>query len=197
MGGFSPPWKGKYKMSKGKKIVVFGCDNTGKTTLCNDLLEEFNDYGGLSGKTVLAKSIGPNKTKKQYIQFMEAFLNSNDNVIFERFPLIEEVVYGNILRGKNIFDSEDGDMIYRCFNCVDLYIFCYPGLLNILNFGKREQMEGVIENSIDIINGFNRVVELLLKQGFDVMEYNYQIHGNGIPNQWFVENIVRRLEHKR
>ena len=155
---------------KNKKIVVFGCDNTGKTTLCNYLKKIYDEEKDIEGKIEIAKSIGPNKTKQEYIDFMEKELNKENSVIFDRFPVIEEYTCGNILRGENIFD---GDIIVPFLEKVDVFVFCYPGLFKTLNWGNREQMNGIKENAVDLINAYTLMAYMLKSLGYNVIEYNY------------------------
>ena len=159
-----------------KKIVVFGCDNTGKTTLCNYIKDRFEKTHDVkeeySDKIYIAKSIGPNKTVDEYIDFMKDELLNGNNVIFDRFPVIEEYTCGNVLRHKNIFE---GELVTPFFKMVNVFIFCYPGLFNTLNWGEREQMDGVKENAVDLINAYNLMAYTLKSLGYNVIEYNYKV----------------------
>ena len=157
-----------------KKIVVFGCDNTGKTTLCNYIKDRFEHdvKEECSDKIYIAKSIGPNKTVDEYIDFMKDELLNEDNVIFDRFPIIEEYTCGNVLRHKNIFE---GELVVPFFKMVNVFVFCYPGLFNTLNWGEREQMDGVKENAVDLINSYNLMAYTLKSFGYNVIEYNYKV----------------------
>ncbi len=166
---------------RGLKIVVFGCDNSGKTTLCNDIKRYYNQFE-------IAKSIGANKTAKEYIDFMETNLNSKQNIIFDRFPLIEECVCGTVLRGKNLFeDVMNGFEGRSLLSLVDLFVFCYPGLFCVTNWGDREQMEGVKENVLGLIDGYNVFAYWLNDNGFRICEYNY----NNVSDGNYPEQIVK------
>lgn len=157
---------------KAKKIVVFGCDNTGKTTLCEILREKLFTLGELD--TVIAKSLGPNKTVEEQVDFMERTLNDNEkNIIFDRFPIIEEATSGKVLRNKNNFAEWEDTDVMELLKKVDLFIFCYPGLFNVLNWGEREQLDGVKNNALKLINAYNEMAVALKSLGFKVFEYNY------------------------
>lgn len=144
-------------------IVIFGCDNSGKTTLAKALCSE------IKGSRYV-RSLGPNKTVDEQIKFMAENLNANRINIFDRFPCIEEYVCGNVLRGKNNFDGLDTSAI---LSKVDLFIFCYPGLLSVLDWGNREQLDGVKENIIELINGYTKYAYRLIQNKFRVEEFNY------------------------
>lgn len=153
------------------KIVVFGCDNTGKTTLCKELKDIFN----VEYNVEIAKSIGANKSLQEYIEFMKNNVEKENMVIFDRFPIIEEITCGKVLRDNNIFGKwENSSETLEILNSIDLYIFCYPGLFPILNWGKREQMDGVKENVLKLVNAYNEIAVALKGMGLNVYEFNYR-----------------------
>lgn len=144
-------------------IVIFGCDNSGKTTLAKALCSE------IEGSRYV-RSLGPNKTFDEQIKFMVDNLDVDKVNIFDRFPCIEENVCGNVLRGSDNFSGLDTSTF---LDKVDLFIFCYPGLKSVLNWGNREQLDGVKENVVGLINGYNKYVYKLIQNGYRVEEYNY------------------------
>ncbi|MBO7695468.1 MAG: hypothetical protein J6T10_22815 [Methanobrevibacter sp.] len=159
-------------MVKDLKIVVFGCDNTGKTTLCNSLNEMLNAEGY---KSEIAKSIGANKSVDEYIDFMQENLDKDHIVIFDRFPIIEESTCGRVLRNNDIFEKWSGSEPIDLLENVDVFIFCYPGLFEVLNWGEREQMSGVKENALKLIDAYNQMAVALVGIGSVVIEYNYKV----------------------
>lgn len=158
---------------KAKKIVVFGCDNTGKTTLCELLKKELSIF--FKNPVEISKSLGPNKTVEEQFNFMNETLNDESKtIIFDRFPIIEEATCGKVLRGKDNFaEWEDTDVV-GLLEKVDLFIFCYPGLFDVLNWGEREQLDGVKKNALRLINAYNEMAVALRNLGFKVFEYNYK-----------------------
>ena len=152
-------------------IVIFGPDNSGKTTLSKTLL---NRYTLADKKCSVVHSPGPVEVNK-LIEFMNTELldaGSDEVKIFDRFPLIEESIYGPIIRGENRL-SEYSDEI---FNKVDKFIYCNPGILRIVNWGSREQMDGVKDNIFEIVDRYNKLAIDLVLKGYDVIEYNYAEH---------------------
>lgn len=149
-----------------KNIVIFGCDNTGKTNLSRVLKDEFAAEGVEAN---IVTSIGK-ASKEEQVKFINDKLNSVGIKIFDRFSPIEEFVCGYVLRGKSNFTlSELNSFIDR----VDLFIFCYPGLFSVLNWGEREQMEGVKQNVLRLINRYNDVAMYLKDEKKYIVEYNY------------------------
>lgn len=167
-------------------VVIFGCDNSGKTTLANKIVEFINN-------SIYVRSLGPNKTVDEQIKFMAENLNVNRVNIFDRFPCIEENVCGNVLRGKDNFSGLDTSAI---LNKVDLFIFCYPGLLNVLNWGSRDQLSGVKENVVELINGYTKYAKYLIDKGYNVLEYNYKIINDFDKIFYEIKKIERRKNKK-
>ena len=87
--------------NKPLNIVVFGCDNTGKTTLCEDLEKWLTETH--KKKVNMVHSLGPNKTIDEQIEFMKLCLNNevSEVNVFDRFPVFEETVCGTVLRNKD------------------------------------------------------------------------------------------------
>jgi len=153
-------------------IVIFGCDNTGKTTLASQLVDYLNEDVDYVAEAI--HSLGPNKTYDEMMTFMQEKLlpvNSKHTRIFDRFPFIEESIYGPLLRGENKFV---GVNVKDLLDKVDLFVYCYPGLFTILNWGDREQMDGVKERAFELIDAYNRLAVQLKSNGYNVKEYNFR-----------------------
>ena len=85
------------------KVIVVGMDNTGKTTLVNQLSE----YYGCES----IKSLGPGYSREEMIDEIKRKLDLPGMKILERFSIIEECVYGNVLRNNPKFTIDDMDWI--------------------------------------------------------------------------------------
>lgn len=148
-----------------KKIVVFGPDNSGKTTLVqniHDALPYFNK----------SHSLGP-VSVEEMLKYTEDNLNSEEDFIFDRFPMIEEATCGYVLRGLNKFENMI-DKVLDCFERVDLFIYCDPGLAVIMNWGDREQMDGVKDNIGRLKMAYDGVYKTLLSIQCPVIRYNWK-----------------------
>ena len=158
-----------------RKIIVLGMDNTGKTTLVEQLSNEF--------KCDHIKSLGPGYTKEEMKEEMIRKLNIEELVVLERFSIFEELVYGPILRGISKFDKEDIEEI-RSYD--PIIIYCRPDNETIFNFGDREQMEGVIEQRVKLVNAWDKLIaELKINYNFDIIPYN-----------WTEKRSLMRLKHE-
>lgn len=155
-------------------IAVIGMDNTGKTFLCESLVKMFT-FEGYTCDSI--HSPGP-KTTEELMSFMDKYLLKNkynhEVRIFDRFPIIEEAVYGKLLRGGSRFDDEEYNK--ETLGKIDAFVYCYPGMESILNWQDREQMDGVKENAEAIVDEYSNVIKQLIKEGHKVIEYNYNIN---------------------
>ena len=106
------------------KVIVVGMDNTGKTTLVNQL-SEYYDCESI-------KSLGPGYSREEMIDEIKRKLDLPGMKILERFSIIEECVYGNVLRNNPKFTIDDMDWI-RDYDFVIIY--CRPEDDIIYNFG--------------------------------------------------------------
>ena len=148
-----------------RKIVIIGMDNTGKTTLVNDMKNILNIES--------IKSPGPNFTKEEMYEEIITDLSKEELVILERFAIVEEMIYGEILRNAPKFNFEDLMQIKEEYN--PIFIYCRPKKENVFNFGDREQMEGVIEQSKKLLEGFDNLYNKMIQNEFDIFRYDYNV----------------------
>lgn len=161
------------------KIIVCGMDNTGKTTLCNTL--------AVKTGFKLISPMGPGHSKESMLDNILYNMETGQSVIFERFSIFEEMVYGKVLRGKSKFDYSDIEKI-RKYN--PIIIYCRPSNDVIFNFGKREQMPGVIEQKEKLVREWdNLIIDTLA--GFKVIKYDWtkdklgNLLPGGIRNEYY------------
>lgn len=146
-----------------RKIVVIGMDNTGKTTLANQLAHDFGCEH--------IKSPGPGYSREEMMEELIRELELPDLTILERFSILEELVYGNVLRNHSKFNYSDLELI-RKYN--PLFIYCRPSDEDVYNFGDREQMKGVIEEKEKLLKAWDNLIKRLKKDGYDVIKYNWR-----------------------
>lgn len=144
-------------------IIVLGMDNTGKTTLTNMLKDEF----GLN----LINSTGPKASRKEMVDHILKL--KNENQIFERFPFFEEIVYGEVLRGESKFKFES--WAYKFIKVASpLIIYCRPSLKTMLDWKDREQMEGVIEKALLLLNKYDEIFIQHIIKDFKYLVWDYK-----------------------
>lgn len=165
-------------------IVVEGVDNTGKTTLIKRLMRCFPQLE-------YVKSLGP-ATEREMIDFVMKYfeMKDNKNIIFDRFPLIVESVYGPVVRDACKIHHDRIVKLDKLFRRQrPLIIYCDRSLEDILKtFHEREQMEGV-EDKIEALKAY---YELRLSFFTDcTVRYNYSKVGDYVKVKWQVDKYLR------
>ena len=157
-------------------IIVTGMDNTGKTTLAAQL--------GNRMKMEVIKSPGPIECELQR-NWVKNQLELIPEVIFERFPLFEEVIYGTVLRNHSVFEL-DGPLFKQLHDKQPLIVYTRPSNKDIFNFGDREQMKGVIERKKELLAAYDELMYNLVCNSWNVIPYNFRVN---TPED--IVNIVR------
>jgi len=152
-------------------LIVEGCDNAGKTTLVAQLSADLRLLTLNNRQRPLTL-----QDSKDYLH-LTAPLASRFKTIFDRWQPISEPIYGPICRGVHLFSPQD--IAYQHYYLQEcklkpVIIYCRPSDGKILNFGDREQMEGVIENAKKIIDGYDRMMAWIEDQWFPVVRYDYE-----------------------
>lgn len=179
-------------------IIVEGMDNSGKSTLIANISNRF-------GLKVIKRSGPPQADVTINITLREAtqafmldtlsFLELNPQVIFDRFPLLSEEVYGPILRDGSVFQK--GTLPAACWlerlrQCNPLIVYCRPPEEKILCFSpRRAQMDGVIDNARELINRYDHLIEGLEKRGFMVVRHDFTALVNWVPVETAVSQYLK------
>lgn len=164
------------------KLIVVGMDNSGKTTLARELAYKLH--------ATHVEPMGPGFTREAMLDNIMLYMNRNENVVFERFSIFEELIYGKILRGKSKFKFEDIDQIKRFHPVI---IYCRPSNEVIFNFGTRDQMSGVIEQKEALVRAWDDLIFNALT-GFKVIKYDWtkdklgKLLPGGINNEYYTRN---------
>jgi len=155
-------------------IIVEGCDNAGKTTLVSKLSADHR---------LLVLN---NRQRPLSLQDSDDYLKltiplaQRFKTIFDRWQPISEPIYGPICRNTYLFESVDIAFQHKALLMAKLQpmvIYCRPSNEKILNFGDREQMDGVILNATKIIDGYDRMMDWIAGYWFPVVRYDYE-HDN-------------------
>jgi hypothetical protein len=172
-------------------VIVEGCDNTGKTTLIEKLMADFPIL------VRAPKSPGPAPGDEQW-DFMMGYLSKPPKettpIIFDRFPLISEPVYGVAVRDGSALDGDKiklGTKLLRKHQ--PLIIYAERSKEDILKtFHEREQLEGV-EDKINIILTLYEF-ELAFYPDCTI-RYDYGKGGDYLKIKQCVANYLRRRIH--
>lgn len=119
-------------------IVVEGPDNSGKSTLIEQLINDFNL------KKISSDRHGPpineeDNANRVKTVLIKAIKHRRNNVIVDRFSLIGEEIYGPILRHKNLWTIAYKEKIkfMRCFKSLNPFIiYCRPPDSFIMDLSK-------------------------------------------------------------
>lgn len=153
-------------------IIVEGLDNTGKTTLINQLAPMFF--------LRQVKSLGP-APLLQHLEWIVTALNEEDtHIIYDRFSVISESVYGVMLRGDSVFKNLSEDLLRLTLRKLPLIIYCRPPREAIFNWGERPQMDRVKENAASLLGRYDAAIEYILglNNGQNVIYYDYTQAGS-------------------
>lgn len=159
-----------------KRIVIYGCDNSGKSTAC-EKAKKILEGKGLTAEVI--HSCGPLSANEQ-LYFMADKTNNQevDVVVFDRFPAIEEIVYGPIIRGENKLSKYE-TQCRMYMDRISLFIFCCPPFETITNWGDREQMDGVKERAERIVMAYyNKVPGVYPGISYRTVEYDWTKDGD-------------------
>lgn len=180
-----------------RSIIVCGMDNSGKSTLVANLRSYINGDERLYGNKIASGGIKDYKEQSSWIKdqiimgIME--LKTHHVRIYDRFTLIEENVYGPVLRNTSHFSSNH--LLWDAFKIWDpLIIYCRPSTKLIQDFGDREQMDGVIEKSNALIKAYDELIfRLMGNSELDIVVYDWTYYKNGITTT-FTEFYKKIME---
>ena len=153
-------------------IIIEGPDNSGKSTLCNQLSKHF--------QIEVIHSGGPGKDFEEIIHRTDSFISAHKQIcIRDRFPAISDKVYASILRdGQTVFT----DPVYKKYMEIligmhPVIILCWPEYGTMMNlkthqrglFDDDELWEGVKANQEKIIEMYDN-----LFQEIPHIKYSYE-----------------------
>ena len=156
------------KEAEAKVIIIEGMDGSGKTILAQQLscrmgnvpIKRLVTSGGPTNYDLLVWRTKATLTRlhNQITQ------NQRPVVIYDRFPLISEAIYGSILRGRNHFGDEWIELIDLMLAIDPIVVYCRPSI-EIIMQNLREtadgQMEGVISKAQELINAYDELISWL------------------------------------
>ena len=149
-------------------ILIEGCDNSGKTTLVSKLSDD------LRLLSIRQRQLPRNKLDiTEYVLYMLG-LSRRFPTIFDRWPPISEPIYGPICRGVSFLTKQEVFDLHSMITELDpcpVIVYCRPRDSVILDFGEREQMEGVRENGRKLIKAYDKSMN---ETPLDVITYDYE-----------------------
>lgn len=153
-----------------KLILVEGPDNAGKTTLVG-MLQQARPQARISSSPPAGSRSKAMNQAPSIEEMLEALreiglaAEGDEDVIFDRSPLVSERVYGRTLgRGQRVgTDLMDAALWRIAANephvrgkvLPTTLIYCRPPTEVVLEFDEREQMEGVRENARALLRAYD------------------------------------------
>lgn len=163
-------------------VVIEGMDNSGKTTLAQNLLEHFQ----LPPECYI-HSPGPDNPFRMASRILEMTNCSNLPLLWDRIHCISDQVYSEVLGRPNWFNGPTPELenpavigyyppevaerrkaFTYCFESWIHFlgirptvIYCRPPIEKILNFGDREQMSGVKDKAAILVLAYDSFMSKL------------------------------------
>lgn len=126
-------------------------DNTGKTTLLKQLAGDFGFDTRVSQKPTTHGAV------LDWVR-QQAEDQHTNIIVYDRFPLISEKIYGLALRGQINLPRGIEDYFKSYLLICPMTIFCRPPNEHIEDWGDRDQMKGVINTSHTLITLYDRMI---------------------------------------
>lgn len=157
-------------------VIVEGPDNSGKSTLCAALRTHFP-------LVAFQHSGGPPKDEGEFFSRINRLLSHKKPVIFDRFPIISDHVYGPVVRGEDIFKGNWEGYVNRMMARRPIIIYCRPpndvlmrGMDNhpVKEHETAEHVERVKRNALELIRRYDVVMGQLVCHHYDFTQGSRQ-----------------------
>lgn len=172
-------------------IIIEGSDNSGKSTLAQELSLMLN--------MPLHHSGGPPRNADEILLRQQNVITSLENCerkIFDRVPVITDMVYGIPLRGGSPFELDHPSYIQNLRDNLKFpIIYCRPPtrvLLNIMgrdqshkqSYKTEEHLKALHKNLPQVINRYDMLIG-----NYPHVTYDYTWHGSTITRTQLVSLI--------
>ena len=150
-------------------LIVEGFDNTGKSFLVNQLSND------------LKLLVLNNRKRPQTVSEARCYLDlmlpmaRHFPTILDRLAVISEPVYGPICRKTHLFSLSQIEFQLEVMKPMHpLVIYCRPPDSVVLNFGEREQMDGVITHAPELLKKYDSYMAWLQSNWLQVISYDWK-----------------------
>lgn len=172
-------------------ILIEGMDNTGKTTLGNELSKRLG-YPYFHNERC-------KDPVEVYDKVSKHFNPTAPIVIQDRITPFSEAVYGPVIRGSSDYHGEHLQTLYTLSRIGLAVVYCKPPQEKVLEFGERDQMEGVVDNSTKLMKAYEVFLGQLrvaIGEG-NILTYDYTQDPLTKVETFCQSRINRYLEIKR
>ena len=185
-------------------IIIEGMDGSGKTILAQQLsirlgnvpIKRFVTSEGPTNYDLLVEKV-KTALAELHDQVMQ---NQRPVVIYDRFSLISEAVYGTILRGRNHFGDEWLALIDLLLSLDPIVIYCRPSsefILQNIRETADNQMEGVVSKARELINAYDELMSWLQVKTHRMRSGRILVYGYDTDGVRDVEARIRRIYRKQ
>mgnify|MGYP001305073325 CR=1 FL=1 len=187
-----------------KMIIIEGMDGSGKTSLAQKLSFRLGDVpikrlvtsGGPTYYDLLVERTRATLTELRN----QVTRNQRPVVIYDRFPLISEAVYGTILRGRNSFGDEWTTLIDLLLALDPVVIYCRPRIDLILQNIREtadDQMDGVVSKALELITAYDELISWLQVKANRLRSGRILVYDYDLDEVKDVEAEIRRIYQKQ
>lgn len=149
-------------------VIITGMDNSGKTTLCNQLSERM----GLAVIHSAGPELTPDEKRVWTLDQLAREKVTPNRVIYDRFMPLEEMVYGEVLRDHS--DFHFGDIYLEMLAEINpTIIYTRPPRRIILEDNGREQMIGVREKGKKLLNAWDDLFFRMAATGWRMWSHDW------------------------
>jgi adenylate kinase family enzyme len=172
-----------------KLIILDGFDNSGKTTLAYKIASEF-------GLKYLHSPSEYRWDFNKMIDWAVQEIEADRYAVYDRFSPLTDQVYGPVLRGGTPYlDDEKGQAVVELLKRTPhLIIYARPSKSQILRFGEREQMDGVVEQAEKLLVRYDALFYDLMKSDWNIVGYNYEEPGD---YNYVMAKVEKFISHRK
>lgn len=165
-------------LDRSMKIFLEGPDGSGKTTLFEHI------QSALPGP-VSYKSLGrPPESVQEFLFRCTLAVKSRGPIVIDRCPIIGELIYGTIIRGEPIVDT---DFLVNMLKRLDsgrknvVFIYCRQPDDYLMSLPvpekphkSKDHCEGVLKNRRRILDAYDWIFNLVLRNRYTVIDYDWK-----------------------
>ena len=155
-----------------KTIIIEGPDGAGKTYLGTFLKKEL--------KRELHHTGGPSEAIN--IKLQALMVMNSKTIIFDRCPVISELIYGEVLRGKSLISKKEANNYFTWIKLKTIIIFCRPPIETITGVNWLEKphksakhIEQVTDKILKIIYAYDEIIKKLRQKNLIVINFDRTI----------------------